>query len=157
MSPKLPKALTDLERDAIEIIERLRGAHGGGLLAGDIGARAEFLHDLLAEKNGNAKLRLSVLYRELGCTERSMEREFVARYHVTAHAFQENLRIAYAKRTIEMDPNVKITALASELGYSRESEFQRFFYRKEGVSPRAFRAVMKRAAARQRRGAGQRD
>jgi AraC-like DNA-binding protein len=35
-------------------------------------------------------------------------------------------------------PNVKMIALASELGYDRLSEFSRFFRNKTGMSPRAY-------------------
>lgn len=141
---KASKEPTKMEIGAVETIKSLRAAHGPR--DGDIGPRAEFLYELLQRTNGNAKLHLNVLYRELGCTERSMERKFLTRYEVTAHAFQENTRIAYAKRVMEMNPNIKITALASELGYDRESEFRRFFRGKEGMCPRDFRKLMKQAA-----------
>lgn len=139
-----PKQLSAMEKAAIETIDRLRAAHFRGLREGNIGERAEFLRELLKYRHGNVKLRLEVICPALGCTLRSMEREFVFRYGETMRGFQENTRVEYAKEQMRLDPSVKLTAVALELGYERETEFRRFFRRKTGMSPREFIAILSR-------------
>lgn len=144
MPRKRDKQLSDLEKAAIETIDSLRAAHFKGLHQGNIGERAEFLRELLKYRHGNVKLRLKVICPALGCTLRSMEREFVSRYGQTIRGFQENTRIEYAKEQMRLDPDVKLTAVALELGYERETEFRRFFRRKTGMSPTEFIAALSR-------------
>jgi AraC-like DNA-binding protein len=143
MARKTDKQLSDIEKAAIETIDSLRAAHFRGLREGNIGERAEFLRELLTYRHGSVKLRLEVVCPALGCTLRSMEREFLTRYRETMRGFQENLRIEYAKEQMRLDPNVKLTALALELGYDRETEFRRFFRRKTGNSPTEFTTILR--------------
>ena len=50
------------------------------------------------------------------------------------NSFHEKERIEYAERVLSFDPDIKLMSIAAELGYDRESEFNRFFRRKKGVS-----------------------
>jgi len=103
------------------------------------------MHDILRGYHGNVKLRLEVISTALGCTIRTLEREFVAQYSETMNSFHEKTRLEYAEMQITFNPNVKLMAVAAELGYDRESEFNRFFRRKKGLSPTEFaRRVLSR-------------
>jgi AraC-like DNA-binding protein len=74
---------------------------------------------------------------------RTLEREFLARYSETMNSFHERMRLEYAETQIRLSPSVKLTAIAAELGYDRESEFRRFFRRKKGESPKEFARRMR--------------
>jgi AraC-like DNA-binding protein len=52
--------------------------------------------------------------------------------------FQNRARLKRAIWYMKVTPNVKMSALASELGYDRLSEFSRFFRNKTGMTPRAY-------------------
>ena len=92
------------------------------------------MHDILRGYHGNVKLRLEVICTALGCTMRSLERVFIARYSETMNSFHEKMRLEYAERLLTFNPDIKLMSIAAELGYDRESEFNRFFRRKKGVS-----------------------
>lgn len=126
-----------MEQDAIETIRRLRAdANRQGHAEAE--KPAGLVHDILRGYNGNVKLRLKVISIYLGRTMRTLEREFLAHYAETMSSFQERMRLEYAEAQIRHNPGVKLTAIAAELGYDRESEFRRFFRRKKGASPTEF-------------------
>lgn len=127
-----------MERDAIATIEQLRAAHRKGLDEGDLAERAALLRELLTQYHGNVRLRLEVLCPALGCTTRSLEREFLVRYSQTMHSCHARARLDHAVYLMCFNPDIKLTAIAAELGYDRESEFNRFFRRKTGMSPTEF-------------------
>ncbi len=137
MAHKSRRKLTRIEQDAIETIRQLRAdfvrpGHG------EAEEPAEIMHDILRGYNGNVKLRLEAISGSLGRTMRTLEREFLARYSETMNNFHERMRLEYAETQITLNPRVKLTAIAAELGYDRESEFRRFFRRKKGESPTEF-------------------
>lgn len=123
-----------MEQVAIEKVRLLREAHLGGLSPGVLEMRAEVMHDILRDCHGNVKLRLEVVSNSLGCTMRTLERDFIAQYSQTMNSFHEMARLEYAEMQITFNPDVKLTAVAAELGYDRESELNRFFKRKRGIS-----------------------
>jgi AraC-like DNA-binding protein len=133
-----------MEQDAIETIRQLRAAHFHGPFHDKLVEPAQIMHDILREYHGNVKLRLEVITPALGCTMRTLEREFVARYAETMASFHERMRLEHAQMQIRNKPNIKITAIAAELGYDREGEFRRFFLRKTGESPTAFARRMRK-------------
>jgi AraC-like DNA-binding protein len=137
MTQKSRRELTRMEQDAIETIRRLR-ADFNRLGRGGTQAPAEIMHDILRGYNGNVKLRLEALSGSLGRTMRTLEREFLAHYAETMNGFHERMRLEYAELQIRLNPRVKLTAIAAELGYDRESDFRRFFHRKKGESPTEF-------------------
>jgi AraC-like DNA-binding protein len=65
---------------------------------------------------------------------RTLEREFIAQYSETMNSFREKIRLEYAERVLTFNPDIKLMSIAAELGYDRESEFNRFFRRKKGMS-----------------------
>jgi AraC-like DNA-binding protein len=136
------RELTRLEQDALETIRRLR-ADFGRPGHGEAEEPAEIMHDILRGYNGNVKLRLEAISGSLGRTMRTLEREFLARYSETMNSFHERMRLEYAETQIRLSPSVKLTAIAAELGYDRESEFRRFFRRKKGESPKEFARRMR--------------
>jgi AraC-like DNA-binding protein len=52
--------------------------------------------------------------------------------------FQYRARLDRALWYMNATPDVKLSALASELGYDRLSEFSRFFRNQTGLSPTAY-------------------
>ena len=134
MAPKLQTTLSAMEAEAVEKIRRLRAQHRGSAIQGGLQEEAAVIHDLLRGYRGNVKLRLKVITAALGCTTRTLRRAFVASYGETMNSFHEKERIEYAERVLSFDPDIKLMSIAAELGYDRESEFNRFFRRKKGVS-----------------------
>jgi len=124
-----------MERDALENIQRLRNRYFESGRDTAPTPHAELMYDLLRGYHGNVKLRLEVISEAIGSSMRTLEREFAATYAQTMQEFHEGTRIEYAKRRIDFDPSEKLMAIASDLGYERESEFTRFFKRKMGISP----------------------
>jgi transcriptional regulator GlxA family with amidase domain len=127
-----------MEQDAIATIQKLRAAFFHEPSQGKLEEPAKIMHDILRGYHGNAKLRLEALVPALGSTMRTLEREFLARYDETMAGFHERMRLEHAQMQIRNKPDIKLTAVASELGYDRENEFRRFFLRKTGESPSTF-------------------
>lgn len=127
-----------MEQDAIATIRKLRAAHFHERSEGKLEKPAQIMHDILRGYHGNVKLRLEALVPTLGCTMRTLEREFLARYAETMASFHERMRLEHAEMQIRNKPDIKLTAVASELGYDRQNEFRRFFLRKTGESPSKF-------------------
>ena len=123
-----------MEREAIERIRQLRDVHREVSVHSELEERAEVIHDILRGYHGNIKLRLEVISRALGSTMRTLEREFAAKYSETMNSFHERIRLEYAERLLTFNPDIKLMSIAAELGYDRESEFNRFFRRKKGMS-----------------------
>jgi len=123
-----------MEREAIEKIRQLQAAHRDGYIHSELEEQAEVIHDILRGYHGNVKLRLEVISRALGSGMRTLEREFLAKYSETMNSFHEKIRLEYAERILTFNPDTKLMSIAAELGYDRESEFNRFFRRKKGMS-----------------------
>ena len=137
--------LSGMERDAIERIRQLRAPYIAGSGYTALEERAEMMHDILRGLHGNAKLRLEVISPALGSSMKTLERKFRARYGESMTSFHQRTRLEFAERKIILDPDVKLMSVASDLGYDRESEFNRFYKRKRGITPSAFaRAVRER-------------
>lgn len=138
MAQKSHRALSGMERDAIATIRELRAAHFHESSQGKLEEPAQIMHDILRGYHGNVKLRLEVIAPALGTSMRTLEREFIARYAETMASFHERMRLEHAQMLIGNKPDIKLTAVASELGYDHENEFRRFFLRKTGESPSKF-------------------
>jgi AraC-like DNA-binding protein len=132
-----------MEQHAIERIRRLRAPFITGGEYRELEEHAEVMHDILRGYHGNVKLRLEVISEALGSTMRTLEREFTARYAETMNSFHEKTRLEFAERKIILDPDVKLMSVASDLGYDRESEFNRFYKRKRGITPSEFARVVR--------------
>jgi len=122
-----------MDREVVETIRQLRIEHSGRPVSAEL-ELPTIMHDILRSYHGNVKLRLDVISRVLGCTMRTLERAFVAQYSETMNSFRERIRLEYAERILTFNPDIKLMSIAAELGYDRESEFNRFFRRKKGMS-----------------------
>ncbi len=127
-----------MEREAIRRIENWLSEYRDGNAPGSLADRAKLIRGILGDYYGTNRVRLDVICPALGCTKRSLQREFKARYGVSMNDFQESARLARAIWYMKVTPNVKMNALAEEMGYDRLSEFARFFRRKTGLTPRAY-------------------
>jgi AraC-like DNA-binding protein len=127
-----------LEMEAIRRIEDWLSAYREGQVTGSLAERAELIRTILDDYHGTKRLRLDVICPALGCTMRSLQREFKLQYGASMNEFQDRARLHRAIWYMKVTPDVKMSALASELGYDRLSEFSRFFRNKTGMSPRAY-------------------
>jgi AraC-like DNA-binding protein len=59
------------------------------------------------------------------------------------NSFHEKTRLEFAEQKIILDPDVKLMSVASDLGYDRESEFNRFYKRKRGITASEFARVVR--------------
>jgi AraC-like DNA-binding protein len=143
MAQKSHRALSGMEQEAIATIRKLRAAHFHEPPQGKLEQPAQIMHDILRGYHGNVKLRLEAIAPALGCTMRTLEREFLVRYAETMASFHERMRLEHAEIQIRNKPDIKITAVASELGYDQENEFRRFFRKKTGESPSEFARRMR--------------
>jgi AraC-like DNA-binding protein len=138
MTGKARKEPSGLEKEAISRIEIWLSAYWDGKVAGSLTERAELVRGILDDYHGSNRVRLDVICPSLGCTMRSLQREFKAQYGESMHGFQERIRLARAIWYLKATPDVKMNALASEMGYDRLSEFARFFRKRTGLKPKAF-------------------
>ena len=99
--------------------------------------RAEPIRTLLDDYHGTKRLRLDVICPGLGSTERTLQREFKRLYDISMNEFQGRARLDRALWYMTVTPGVKMSALASDLGYDRLSEFSRFFRNRTGLRPTA--------------------
>jgi AraC-like DNA-binding protein len=132
-----------MELHAIEKIRRLRAPFIAGREYTELEERAGMMHDILRGLHGHAKLRLEVLSRALGSSMKTLERQFRARYGESMNSFHQRTRLEFAEGRITTDPDVKLMSVASDLGYDRESEFNRFYKRKRGITPSEFARVVR--------------
>jgi AraC-like DNA-binding protein len=94
-----------------------------------------FLHDLIQDSNGNVRLQIREIVRELGLTMRTLLRAFTARYGQTIDRCQEDVRLEYAKRMLRTAPPSKNEVIAKMLGYDHVQGFNRFFKKHTKKSP----------------------
>ena len=127
-----------LEKEAIGRIENWLSANHAGQRTGSLAERAELIRAILDDYHGTKRLRLDVICPALGSTERTLQREFKRQYGVSMNEFQDRARLDRAIWSMKATPDVKMSALASELGYDRLSEFSRFFRNRTGLSPTAY-------------------
>lgn len=138
MAGKARKGPSGLEKEAISRIETWLSAYRNGKVAGSLAERAELIRGILDDYHGSNRIRLDVICPSLGCTMRSLQREFKSRYGESMHDFQDRVRVARAIWYLKTTPDVKMNALAAEMGYDRLSEFARFFRRRTGLKPKTF-------------------
>ena len=104
-----------LEKEAIRRIENWLSGSRAGQGAGSLIERAELIRTLLDDYHGTKRLRLDVICPALGCTMRSLQREFKLQYGVSMNEFQDRARLDRAIWSMKVTPDVKMSALASEL------------------------------------------
>ena len=127
-----------LEKEVIRRIENWLSAYRAGQLTRSLAERAELIRTILDDYHGTKRLRLDVICPALGSTERTLERQFKRQYGLSMNQFQKRARLNYAIWYMNATPDVKLSALASELGYSRVFHFARFFRNQTALSPTAY-------------------
>lgn len=138
MAGKTRKEPSGLEKEAIRRIETWLSAYRNGEVTGSLAERAELIRGILDDYHGTNRVRLDVICPALGCTMRSLQRQFKDQYGVPMNEFQDRARLKRAIWYMRVTPDVKMSALASEMGYDRLSEFARFFRNKTGLTPKAY-------------------
>lgn len=78
------------------------------------------------------------LARELGCSERKLNRVFVDRLGMTVRDYATDLRLQTACRLLA-GSNARIQNIADRIGYRNAGDFTRAFRRRYAVSPRDYR------------------
>ena len=86
-----------------------------------------------------ARLALSDVSREVGCSHFHLCRIFKAHTGVTLHQYREQLRIARAV-TLLLESDAEVTEIALSVGYSTHSHFTWAFRRVFNMTPSAVRA-----------------
>jgi len=81
---------------------------------------------------------LGELARELGCSERKLNRVFVDRLGMTVRDYAADLRLQTACRLLA-GSNARIQNIADRIGYRNAGDFTRAFRRRYAVSPRDYR------------------
>ena len=127
-----------LEKEAIRRIENWLSACRAGQGAESLIERAELIRTILEDYHGTKRLRLDVICPALGSTERTLQREFKRQYGISMNEFQDRARLKHAIWSMNATPDVKLSALASEIGYDRVCHFARFFRNRTGLSPSVY-------------------
>lgn len=127
-----------MEREAIQRVETWMSRYRSNGHVGSPAERAELLLAILNDHHGSNRLRLTYVCAGLGCTLRSVERVFKAKYGESMHEVQKRLRMERINWCMRADPEMKLSALAFEMGYDRLSEFSRYFRNREGMTPREY-------------------
>lgn len=136
MSLRQGRDYTPIERKYINKIRRSRDAKDTSLLD-----PPRYMHDeIILDSMGNFQLRLSVIAKKLGTTQKTLEREFTAKYRISMHRYQVEVRLEAARRMLAELPSLPLAEVASVLGYDRVQNFNRFFKRETGRLPRALGA-----------------
>jgi transcriptional regulator GlxA family with amidase domain len=87
----------------------------------------------------NESIRVANLARELGTTERTLNRRFKAAFGEAPLRHLQKLRIETAKRLLISDKAASLEAVCSFVGYQDVSTFRLLFKRVTGLSPRDYR------------------
>lgn len=103
---------------------------------------AESAKAVLTE-NVAARLTLELLARRLYCSEFHLARVFRAHTGFSLHRYQTHLRLRLAVDRLT-DPDIELSALASDLGFASHSHFTDTFRSTFGFSP----SVVRRAPSR---------
>lgn len=102
----------------------------------------------------NGIVSISDLAKEFGINSRQLERVFRTETGLTAKMFSRIIRFNQAKRIIENDPEISLSRLTYEMGYSDQAHFSKNFRELFDFSPANFKRRLKRFA---RAAAGQFD
>jgi AraC-like DNA-binding protein len=104
--------------------------------------------------SANGMIRISELAKHFQVDSRQLERIFRAQTGLTAKMFARIVRFNRAKRMIESDPNIDLSRLTYETGYSDQAHFSKNFRELFDYSPADFKRKLKRFS---REAAGQID
>ena len=80
---------------------------------------------------------LNEVARAFGCRKETLIRVFRRAFHITPHAFVNNVRIERAKRQLQMGE--KIAHVAADLGFSDQAQLHRTFVNFTASTPGQYR------------------
>lgn len=89
----------------------------------------------------------SITHRDLarfcGLSVRTLERQFLATYHVSPHEYLRQLRVRMSCNALVFSGR-SLAELATEFGFADQSHFTKEFRRFQGLTPHAYRTRYKR-------------
>jgi len=94
----------------------------------------------------NGIVSISELAKQFGINSRQLERVFRTETGLSAKMFSRIVRFNQAKRMIENDPEISLSRLTYEMGYSDQAHFSKNFRELFDYSPAAFKRRLKRFA-----------
>ena len=94
----------------------------------------------------NGIVSISDLARQFGINSRQLERVFRTETGLSAKMFSRIIRFNHAKRMIENDPEISLSRLTYEMGYSDQAHFSNNFRELFDYSPADFKRRLKRFA-----------
>lgn len=95
--------------------------------------------EAIQAKNGVIKIK--ALQDSFHISSRKLERLFNEEIGMTAKMFARILRFNYAKRLIELDPDISLSRLTYEAGYADQAHFSNNFKELFDYTPAAFKSV----------------
>ena len=118
--------------------------------------RARILSAPVGEKiiAENGIVSISGVAKHFGINSRRLERGFHAETGLAPKMFSRIIRFNHAKRMIENNPEIKLSQLTYEMGYSDQAHFSNTFRELFDYSPAEFKRRLKRFS---QEGAGQID
>jgi len=122
-------------------LSELLGMNLGNTFWKDTVTREEFIMDGIAayiEDRSMEDLNLDKLSRMVCMSRFSFCRAFKGRFGLSFISYLNSIRVKKAARLLD-DPNLRITEIATFVGYESVAHFGRVFRKVYGVSPTAFR------------------
>ena len=111
----------------------------GGLAGRRLRIVTDFVHDNLAQP-----ITLQQLAELAGVSPRHFERAFRQAIGVPPHAYVTEQRVAKARQLLLAEPASTVEDIAGRVGFSSSSHLASAFRRQTGLSPKAFRASIRR-------------
>lgn len=98
----------------------------------------QLMRHMIMKEHGNPRLRCRNVAEALGFGWRTLQRKFIAEFHMPMKAAAIKVRYEYAQTVLRrIDPTdpKKISEVADHLGYDAEQDFIRFFQKRMHMSP----------------------
>ena len=132
---RLIKQKSSIEREVIAEIQYRRGLPPGDPRRDPLDDPVELINYFIESKHGNVQLRARVIAAEAGIEQRTLERNFLARYGKNVRARQVEVRLEFALSLLGFFPEKQIGKIAKSLGYTEVRDFNRFFRDHMHMSP----------------------
>jgi AraC-like DNA-binding protein len=132
---RLIKQNSSIEREVIAEIQYRRGLPPGDPRRDPLDDPVELINYFIESKHGNVQMRARVIAAEAGIEQRTLERNFLARYGKNVRARQVEVRLEFALSLLGFFPEKQIGKIAKSLGYTEVRDFNRFFRDHMHMSP----------------------
>jgi transcriptional regulator GlxA family with amidase domain len=133
------RKLSNLEREVIMAIQSIRRSDDQALHALLYNDPARLMHHFILATHGHLELRFSYVADELAVEMRTLQRAFRESFKMSMQRCQIDARLSHAKKLLMADPPLKMSVIASLLGYRVTSSFIRFFEEHMNQSPSEWR------------------